>query len=92
MHSGGASIFGDCIPLIANMTAVSPLPTENLGDAFLSVLRDWWIMPARFSVDLVIRLESANAAIIAQHKAAAEAAATPTRKGHSKRTHEAGRR
>jgi hypothetical protein len=66
-----------------------------LGDALLSVHDDWWTaIRNRQVVGLAVRLEKANAAIIARHKeeAAAEAAAHPTRRGTRKATAVAGRR
>jgi hypothetical protein len=94
-RAGGASLFGDVLPLIANFNAASPLPTELLGDALLSVHDDWWTaIRNRQVVGLAVRLEKANAAIIERYEqeAAAEAAARPTRKGTRKATAVAGRR
>jgi hypothetical protein len=94
-RASGASLLGDCMPLIANMNAVSPIPTEMLADALLSIVNDWWMMPARWPCILVCRLEAANAAIIDQHRTAAEAeaaaAARPRGMSKPKRTHKSGR-
>jgi hypothetical protein len=92
-RAGGASIFGEVLPLIANYNAASPLPTELLGDALLSVQADWYVAISNRQVALLAaRLETANAAILERYKeAAAEAAASPT-KGKRKATAAAGRR
>ena len=88
------------MPLLANLNAASPLPVEMLGDALLSIVRDWWSIPRRMPVRLALELEKANAAILERHRQALEnkpgpdrsRGPSPTRKGTPNRRPKGGRR
>lgn len=92
---GGRTLFDDVNPYLSRLNAASQLPTELLPEAYLSVHRDWHALNRRQVLGVLLMLERANAAIVAQHKEAAEAQASrrphPPR-GKPKRTHAGGRR